>query len=904
MMPDRIGPYEVKGEIGRGGMGVVYRARDTKLDRDVAVKALPETLSDDPDRLARFQREARLLASLNHSNVAGVYGLEEVDGERYLILEYVDGEDLDARLQRGPLPLEDALAVGKQIAKALEAAHASGVIHRDLKPGNVKLLADGRVKVLDFGLAKAADESAASGGALHDSPTLAGPATPQHSPTVPGVILGTAGYMSPEQARGKTVDKRSDIWSFGCVLYETITGAQPFGGETVTDCIAATIRADPDWEALPPQTPHRVKLLLRHCLAKDPHKRLHDIADARVEIDEIIDETASGEEGIAVARRTSRVPHVVAVVLALALVASLVPHLLPGKPSGGGGSARTTHVAIGVPFGQSIEAWGGTIADISPDGRRAVYSTNAAPHGTLRSTMIRGAQKLYVGLLDEPAPMAISAPEGVWSPFFSRDGRTLAYFGADYLWKVPVTGGVSTPLAPVTNGMGGAFAPDGSIIYAPHWSDGLWRVPPDGGDPEPFTTLDTNAGEASHRWPHVTPDGKAVIFTIKTRDLLSFDDARIAVAPLGTGRHRVLFEGGTGARLLPTGHLIFGRHSSIYAAPFDADILELAGSAVPVLHGVEVDTWDGGAQFSVANDGTLLYAAVGVEVQARDSLLLWVDRKGNTTEFTTERRGYAETQISPNGQQVVASVGDANGNLWMADVANGSFRRLTFGAGNNLDAIWTPDGQRVTFFSDRERVPAIYSMPADGSGQAEHLVDSRAGFPSPDSWSPDGSVLLYTDSGAGSGLDLRMLEGGRSETFLATRFDESVAKFSPDGEWIAYQSNESGASEVYVRPFRGSGSAVKVSQGGGENPVWAHSGDELFYRVPGDGAFMAVSIRTQPRLRAETPVKLFDDDRYEVVFDVAADGRFLVVQREERGPPVTHLNLVLNWFGELREKTN
>lgn len=898
-LPKTIGPYEVDREIGRGGMGIVYLARDTRLGRDVAIKALPDELAADPDRLARFEREARLLATLHHSNIAVVYGLEEVDGVRYLVMEHVAGEDLDTRLERGPLAVDDVVMLARQMAEALEAAHSRGIIHRDLKPGNVKLTREGRFKVLDFGLAKTAEDGPPDR-SISDSPTVTTP----HSPTVPGVILGTAGYMSPEQARGKPVDKRTDIWSYGCVLYEALTGEPPFTGETVTDCIAATIRGEPKWDALPPDTPPRLRLVMRRCMTKDPDHRLHDIADARVEIEELAGDPSLDVTAPAAAPARFRTSRLVAAVLGLLLLASLVGHVITlGRDGTPAGAPRTDYVAIAAPTGEAIWFWGGTVAAISPDGRQVAFASTESPALNKLVQIPGSPARMIVRSLGDREPRVLPGSEGAYCPFFSPDGSQLAFFGPSGLVTVPTGGGVPVLLAPATNGVGGSWGRDGTIVYAPHWSGGLWRIAAGGGEPRQVTTLDPTNNEAGHRWPHLLPDGKSVLLTIKTGDLLTFNDAQIAVASLETGEHRVLFTGGMGARYVPTGHILFCRGTTIYAAPFDLDTLELTGPSAPVLDRVEADDWDGSAHFSVADNGTLLYLPDGpINDVGRELDLVWVDRDGTETPAMNERRGYLAPVLSPDGTLVAAGVSATNGNLWIGSLASGTFSRLTFGSGNSLGPVWTPDGTRIAFLSDRDSSGDIFWMPADGSGAAELIYRSPTGSVAPSSWSPDGKTLLFVEVRPETGADLWQLRiggEGEPEPLVATRFDEGEAVFAPDGKWFAYTSTESGRPEVYLRPSLRPGGKVRISYGGGHAPRWSRDGSELFYWSP-DG-MVATAIRTEPAPQVGASEVLFDGSDYDLgSFDVAADGRFLLVKGEAVDTDLRHLTLVLNWFEELK----
>ena len=896
-VPPTIGPYEVQREIGRGGMGVVYLARDTKLDRDVAIKALPDALAADPERLVRFEREAKLLASLHHSHIAGVYGLEEQDQVRFLILEYVEGETLDALIEHGPLLVDDALSIARQIAEAVEAAHDKGIIHRDLKPANVKITPDGVVKVLDFGLAKALQDQPASSN-VADSPTVVA----GQSPTMPGIILGTAGYMSPEQARGKPLDKRTDVWSFGCVLYEMLAGRQVFPGETATDSIGAILHKEPDWDALPTDTPPTVHLLLRRCLTKDRNHRLHDIADARVELEEAIADPTSSSLGPAVAaipRGSGRRPAwlvflVVFLLILLALVISVPvllrsPTVLPGE---------TLRVAIPLPPGQVLNP-GRTISAISPNGRRMVYIATE-----------NDVSRMYVRSINDFQSTALPGTEDAFNPFFSPDGDSVGFAAHGKLKTVSLAGGMPVELANVSNSMGASWGTDGSIVFTPHWRGGLWRVSVDGGEPQPLTTPDLEEKEASHRWPQILPGNKAVLFTIKTTDLITFDNARIAVVSLDTGEMRILVQGGMSPRYVPTGHLMYVRNGTLFAAPFDLNRLRLTGAAVPVLEGVQTQPSNGATQFSFSDEGALLYLPrLPGALPDQDALLVWVDRRGEVQPWTKERRAYSAPMLSPDGRQLVVVVGAANGNLWIGDVVRGSLTRLTFGTGNNIQPIWTPDGKRITFISDRQGSEDLFWMPADRSSSADLLVEGWH-YPIPTSWTPDGSVLAFTETGPDTGLDIwtLSLQGEREpEPFLRSVFHEDGAVFSPDGGWIAYQSDEPGRYEVYVQPYPGPRPKVQVSDDGGWSPLWSRDGRELFYHN-GD-ALMVVAVESGPTFTAATPQVLFEG-RYRWVFDpgspeydVSADGqRFLMAKPREQEAHITHLNLVLNWFEELKQR--
>jgi Tol biopolymer transport system component len=871
-IPRAIGPYEISHEIGRGGMGIVYLGHDPKLERKVAIKALPQELAEDPHRLERFEREAKLLASLHHSNLAGVYGLEEVDGARYLVLEYVEGETLAQRLERGPLPLEEALSIARQIAEAVEAAHAQRVMHRDLKPANIKITPDGLVKVLDFGLAKAVSGEPFSGDPM-ESPTLTAMATQR------GVILGTAGYMSPEQARGKPVDKRTDIWSFGCVLFEMLTGAGPFKGETVTDSIGAILHKDPEWEKLPAETPPRLLLLLRHCLARDPNRRLHDIADARIQLDDLLsgstDELSTAALPVEL-RRASR-----SVVLPWALVAFLVvvaavaiwwPRPAVSPPG------EITRLSVTLPETEPLDGRGSLA--ISPDGRRLVYA------GRSGNTI-----NLFLRNLDRETPIRLDGTAGGQAPFFSPDGQWLGFLPEHdgTIRKVSLRGG-----APITicDGawIGACWCPDDTIIFTRSTYD-LARVPAAGGTPVKLTTLDAERGEFCHLWPHMLPGGEALLFTVWTSSL---KDAKVAILNLQTKEERILLAGGSDARYLPTGHLVYAWENGLMAVGFDLDRLEITGTPVPIQEDVLINPTSGSAQFCVSGEGTAAF----VPGSLTDRCLVWVDRDGTVQQATEDLRAYGDPALSPDGQRVAVMITEGTEiDVWVLDLDRKTLKRLTHG-GYNSGPLWHPDGEQVVFSSMRDGPFDLYLIRADGSGEPQLLL-SGPNDKFATCWSPDGTVLIYDEDTPGSVGDIKLLsiEGDRTpQSFLETPFEESNARFSPDGRWIAYQSDESGRFQVYVRPATPGGREWQVSIDGGTDPVWGPRGRELLYRN-GD-RMMAVAVSTKGEFQSETPVLLFEG-RFEADYALDPGGqRFLMVQT---GPGAsTQIKVVLDWFEQVR----
>ena len=890
MIGKKISHYSVTEKLGAGGMGEVYRATDTKLNRDVALKVLPEEFARDADRMARFKREAQVLASLNHPNIASIYGLEESDGIRCLVLELVEGPTLAERIAAGPLPAEEALNIARQIAEALEAAHEKGIIHRDLKPANVKVTPEGTVKVLDFGLAKALEGESAEQD-VANSPTLSVAATQA------GVILGTAAYMSPEQARGQAVDKRADIWAFGVVLYEMLTGKQTFQGETISDVLAHVLTKEPEWDALPADVPPPIRKLLRRCLTRERKQRLQAIGEARIAIEEYAADPAASVmmSGAALAGPQPAWRRALPWVLlgAMTLIAALA---LLTLWRGGETKRGLIRLSANVSGEEPLRTSQGAAAVLSPDGKRLAYTAGA---GTDRMLYLRSLHQLE----GEP----LSGTEGAFAPFFSPDGQWVAFFAANSLKKVSVQGGAPLTLCETQDSRGGTWSDDGTIVFAPATTTGLSRVPAGGGTPEALTEIDSEKNERSHRWPFFLPGGKHVLF-IAQEGGVDYQDANIEVVSLETGERKVVHQGGTYARYLPTGHLVYLRDATLFAAPFDLGGLEVSGLPAPVLEGV-MQTGNGGGQYSFSETGTLLYLA-GSEALA-ESTMVWVDRKGSVKPLIERKRGYEDLHLSPDSRQVAVEVNmpGAEDIIWLYDIERGTMTRLTFGSGGSFQPVWTPDGKRVVFASTRESaVPGLYWKRADGAGEAERLVpNDRVQLPS--SWSPDGKVLAYTEAGGTTLEDimiLRLGEQNQREVFLQTPFVEDGAQFSPDGRWVAYHSNESGTLEVYVRPFPGPGGKWQISTEGGFDPRWSSSGSELFYRSGGKVMAVSVSARGES-FRAGTLRQLFegnfvDPSAGSQAWDVTPDGKRFVMLQSESGVAAaqTHLNFIFNWFEEVR----
>ena len=875
-------------------MGEVYRATDTKLGREVAIKVLPTEVARDPERLARFQREATLLAALNHPRIAAIHGLEEEAGDPFLVLELVEGEDLAERLKRGPIPIDEALDIARQIAEALEEAHDRGIVHRDLKPANVKVTPDGKVKVLDFGLAKAweGDTAAGSSSDLSRSPTLA------HSGTQAGIILGTAAYMSPEQARGKPVDRRADIWAFGVVLFEMLTGRRGFAGEDLTDTLAAVVRSEPPWDALPDTLSPTLRVYLRRCLHKDPKQRVGDIRDVRLALEGAFETTAATQLAVAAGAQPvwrQRLPVAatagIVTVLGCGLVGwSLWPTAIV---------PRVTRLTMAQPDAQPLSLGNSsTVLALSPDGTRAVYRirVEGQPALVVRALDSLDATVLYQGNAFTP----FFSPDGAWVGFEHQSpGRTLK--------RVPVTGGPALAISALESRLNGAtWGEDDTIIFGTGTSSGLWQVPAGGGTPEPMTTLDEAQGESNHEWPELLPGGEAVLFTIRHAGD-NADAAQIAVRHLGTGEQRVLVSGGSYPMYVPTGHLVYATAGTLRAVPFDLDRLAATGIPVGVLEGVLTKARSGAADVAVARDGSLIYVAG----EASETLhsLVWVDREGREEPVAAEPRSYRDPAVSPDGTRVAVTVqSPENTDVWIWNLGRETLQRLTFDEGSDTHPIWTPEGSRLVFDSSREG-GGLFWKAADGTGEIERLMES------PDagafSWGAEGQ-LVFNEGGAvgGRNISTLTLDGDRHrEVLLDSEFGQRRPAVSPDGRWLAYESKESGQWQIYVRPFpHVDDGKWQISTDGGREADWAPDGQELFYLGPTH--LMVAEIETEPTFSWSSPESVFDAAGYlpnitARTYDIHPDGqRFLMIKPATAattdGEDSPQLIFVQNWFEELK----
>jgi eukaryotic-like serine/threonine-protein kinase len=896
----RVGPYKIVAPLGAGAMGDVYRACDTKLNRDIALKVLPERFALDPDRLARFKREAQLLATLSHSNIAAIYSVEESNGSQALVLELVDGPTLADRIADGPIPLDEALPIARQLAEALEAAHDRGIIHRDLKPANIKIARNEVVKVLDFGLARVWDggsQLALAASAKLTATDIGGPA-----------ILGTPGYMSPEQARGQSLDRRTDLWSFGCVLYEMLTGRAPFAGDSISDTLAAILDREPDHTRLPADTPVPIRRLLRRCLEKDRKGRLDSAAGARLEIDDAIATPAAEALAATPSRRVTAVA-IAALAGAVAIAAAVAWALVRPAPVA---PAFPSRFAIVPPPAQPLNV-SGSDRDIalSPDGRHLVYRFGG--------TSTAGSP-LMVRAIDQLDAQPVANVTRAYAPFFSPDSRWIGFFENADLKKVSIAGGPAITLSQVSGvPLGASWGDDNTITFATSGpSAGLWRVSADGGEPAVLTTPERAQHEGNHAFPSVLPGGRSILFTIAATG--SADSVHVAVLDLKTGQRKTLIRGGGDAQYVETGHLIFAAAGALRAVRFDPARLEVLGDPVTVVEHVMTKP-SGAANYAVSSPGTLVYMPGGPADQAPMRSLVWVDRKGHEEPINAPLRSYGPPRVSPDGTRLAMGILDQrNTEIWIWDLARETLRRLTFAPGMDGLPVWTPDSRRIIFMSDRTGVLNLYSQAADGSGPVDRLTTSA--IPQwPTAITPDGAWLAGFDL-MPSAIDaeivffpLRPVPASRAhqspgESFARTRFNGGFAEFSPNGRYVAYQSDESGRMEVYVRPFpqvdRG---RWQISTAGGTRPAWARNGGELFY-LDGSNTFTVAAVQTSgPTFIAGTPAKVFDAKYVEPNparhYDVSPDGqRFLMIKSSAEDPNATPASMVVveHWFEELKQR--
>jgi serine/threonine-protein kinase len=861
----RLGTYEILETLGSGGMGVVYRARDSRLQRDVALKLVHPHLIDD-DRLERFRREARVLAALGHPNVASVYELGEADGTAFIVMELVPGETLADRLVTGPLPAPEVIRIAGQVAAALETVHDKGLIHRDLKPANIKLTPDGVVKVLDFGLAKSTGDGT-------NSTLLTATAK-----TREGVIAGTLGYMSPEQARGQEIDRRTDIWAFGCVVYEMVVGRPVFTRPTSADTIAAVMEHPVNWTEIPSGAPPVITRVLRRCLQRDPKQRLRDIADARLELEDVApDVEAAPAPKDRTWLRVGTAAGVLATGFALgALTISMTRTSSDVVPPG--------HFVVPLSSTTPLGGLDFPSAAISPDGTRIVYVAS------------RGGQtQLFQRFLNSIDPVPIAGTTNAVDPFFSPDSQWVAFFADGQLKKVNLAGGAPITLCNAPVGLGGSWGPGDVIAFAAATGSGLSRVSAAGGTPQRLTTLDVAQGEFSHRWPEWLPDGDTVLFTVGTSG--SWSDAQIVAQSITSGKRTMLVRGGTNPHFLSNGTLLYAQNGRVMRVALDASSLSITGSPVAVLENVRQSA-DGAVQLSVARSGAAVFIPGGTDASERR--LVSVGRDGSITPFAAPPGAYAFPRVSPDGRSLIFAKETPTRDLWLYDVTSGATTQVTFDSGAT-SPTWSPDGKRVAFSSTRVGVLNLFTSAVGEPDRSERLAASEnqqfAG-----SWTRDGA-LVFTEQRSAGGRDILILAAGdrAPRVLVASPADETSPRISPDGRWLAYVSNEGGRGEVYVTPLANPARSRRVSADGGSEPTWAPNGRELFYRQ--GTAMMAAAMDASGQVQS-APRALFDADFVRGTldtanYDVLPDGRFVMVHRSAQDTEPT-LHVLVNWLATLQ----
>ena len=884
----QIGPYTIVAPLGVGGMGEVYRARDPRLGRDVAIKVLPVALAQDPERLARFEREARTLAALSHHGIAAIFGVEEVGASRALVMELVEGPTLADRLSSGAMPADEALAAARQLAEALEYAHEQGIVHRDLKPANVKLRPDGSIKVLDFGLARALElDSTSASGEPANSPTIT------QRMTQAGVILGTAAYMSPEQARGRTADRRADVWAFGAVLYEMLTGRRAFAGETTSDTLASVMRDAPDWSALPPELPPRPRRLLERCLAKDVRQRLQAIGEARIALSDASADDAPGSAAAAPPQRRLLVrtwlPWTVAAI-AIALLAITLRRPAP--------TPIERELSVVPPGGRRIAADAGyQPLAIAPDGRTVAYTVRQAAD-----------LKLRLRRLDTREDSEVPGIEGARNLFFSPDGQWLGYFDTRKLCKVSVRGGAPVELADAQQDRQATWLDDGTIVYSRETTEPLYRIPETGGAPVAITALDSTKHERTHRFPSALNGGPWVVFTAQTiTSPGGYDDASIDAVSVKTGERRHLYSGARRAAWVPGGYLLLARGSDLYAVKIDPRDPRITRDPVPVVTGVAGDASSGASYFSIAHDGTLAWIPGGEPDLTRE--IGWFDRSGRWTPTTVTPGPYGQLAVSPDGGRALVTAGPGGGalDLWLADLRTGGLNRLTQGGRGGV-STWFPDGVRLAYSGRDSTGEQVLVRRLDGAGGAKELWRGEHPY-LVSNVTKDGLGVIFSDYGLSAGRILvAPVDGHAPPKALAAEGEgyEQIGRLSPDGRWMAYISNKTRREEVCVRRFDGAGGSWQVSTGGGGGPRWGRDGRELFF-VAGDLLHRAAITVRGDELTVGPPEPLFEvpsspvevsirDYDYDPVFD-----RFLFTRPPRGLAERREIALSLGWARRLGE---
>jgi eukaryotic-like serine/threonine-protein kinase len=883
----QLGPYHIVAPLGAGGMGEVYRANDSRLRREVAIKVVPQATAGDADRMARFAREAQFLAALNHPNIASIYGFEESATMHALVMELVEGPTLADRIAQCPIPIEDALLITRQITEALEYAHERGIIHRDLKPANIKIKPDGTVKVLDFGLAKAlSDDSITTD--ISNSPTLTAAATKA------GLILGTAAYMAPEQARGKTVDRRADIWSFGVVFFEMLTGKMAFQGETVSDTLAAVIRGEPGWADMPANVPLAIQQLIRRCLDKEARQRLQSIGEARIVIENVAEGRVTSMIGVASEasvedppRENRRLKILAGGALAALLVAGgflLANFLHRGAPH----DAPAIRFAIAPPPGTSLSSLAQRTLAISADGLRIAISASSSD-----------GPRLYLRELNSASSVPVPGSEGATNPIFSPDGKWLAFFAGGKLKKVSLDGGMPLTIADaVVDPQGVSWGADHNIYYSPSLTSGILRVNENGGTPQAAAKLQSDKAELGHIAPLILPGEKTLLFTVLSAGN-SVDDGSLVAENITSGERTGVIAKGFDAHFFPPNHLLYVRAGTLMAVEFDPSKLVASGSPVPVVQDVVMHAGSGSAQYDISRSGTLIYVNGGK--QATENSLVLAEHDAKPQPFPVKSNIYESPRFSPDGKMLALTVRLPDPDIWVYDLERGALRRVTFAPGVDELPVWSPDGKRIAFASNGRQ--QAFMIPVDGSGQEEPLMKNEGHFHL-QSWSPDGKLIAYERLGSSGQYEIWMLplEGDRKPyPYLVSQFRVNQPAFSIDGKWLAYTSNESGRAEVYVQRFPGPGEKVQVSTDGGSNAVWSRDGKQLVYENA--GTLWATEVMVSPFRVGKSRV-LYQGDIWNDAagpnYTLAPGGKRIVVVERIKDPDGGNVNVVLNWNQELQ----
>jgi len=892
MIGQTISHYKILEKLGEGGMGIVYKAQDLKLDRAVALKFLPPHLSaSDPDK-ARFIQEAKAAAALNHPNICTIYEVAEQDGpasadapsgrQMFIAMEFVEGKTLGE--MKDSISLRQAVDIGIQLAEGLAAAHEKGIIHRDLKPENIMMRKDERVLIMDFGLAKLRQASVAS------------------RLTKEGSTLGTTGYMSPEQVQGLDTDHRTDIFSLGVVLYELLAGRSPFKGVHETAILYEIVNEDPQpISTINPKVEPELDSIILDCMAKDPKERYQSAAEVARNLRRFKRESSRQRASRITTTHPAFQPALPEMQIekrswkrflwpSLVGLVAIVALYFAWRPLGKSPRIERPilRFSVSLPTGAGLDfGFGFSPLAISPDGKYLAYTSSDV-----------GKRGLTLRPMDQFTAQTLPGTEDAADPFFSPDGQWIAFFQLDKLKKISIFGGAPQEICEVKGNLrGGWWGSDNSIYYG-HINKGVQRVPAGGGLPEEATFLDTANGEISHRFPQLLPDGKTLIFTIKHSSISSFNEAAIVAQRMGTRERRVLIRGGTYGRYVPAGYLVYARSKSLYAAPFDYRQLELKGPPTPILDGGMLNERSGAAGFAFSSTGLLVYVPGG-PLPFANNTLGWIDRHGRSDSLPGGSGSFYDASISPDGQKIAATLTAANDDIWVYHITRGTLTRLTFGGGNSYRPLWTHDGKYVLYCSEKGRALNIFWKPWDGSGPEERLTESL-NAQTPSSLSADGQLLAFEQTG--NIWILQMDNERKSWPFIQSPFNEHDAAFSPDGHLMAYASDESGKDEVYVVPFPKLGAKWQISIGGGSRPIWKRNGKELFYLK--DNSVMQVDVALQPAFSWSVPRKLFDlPPSWFRIVDLAPDGqRFLVGLSRSQELRTTQLNVVLEWFRELDEK--